>query len=72
MVSNATANPTEPDPPLGVRVALQQALSSGSLIGIDLEVFGVDVDGDVLVGVFVFDLTLHHPFEDVLSALGEF
>jgi hypothetical protein len=72
VVCDAAADAAEPDASLGFRVTFQKALCSGALVSAHLEVFGLDVDGDVLAIVFVFDLGLDHPLKDLLPALGEF
>jgi hypothetical protein len=71
-MGDVTADPAKPDLPLGIRVAFQKALCSGALVSVHLEVLGLDVNGDVLAIVFVFNLGLDHPFEDLLPAFGKF
>jgi hypothetical protein len=65
------ADPTEPNAPLGFWMPFYEAIVGCSTISIDLEVFRLDVNGDVLVVVFVFNLGTDDPLEYLLPALGK-
>ena len=64
--------PPEPDLPPCLRMAFEETIHSGKLIGIDLEILGLSVDGDVLVILFLLDLSPHDALENLLPAFGEF
>jgi hypothetical protein len=68
---DAATDATKPDPSLCFGVPFHQSLRRGTLIGIDLEILGLDIDGDVLVIVFILDLGANDPLEYLLTAFGE-
>jgi hypothetical protein len=68
---DAATDATEPDATLCFGVPFHQSFRSGTLIGIDLEVFGLDVNGDVLVIIFILNLGTNDPLEHLLTALSE-
>ena len=75
MVDDPAPDPPEPDSPLRIRVPFSESVCGSTLIGVDFEVLGVDVNGDVVAIVDVrtiFELGTHDPFEDLLPAFGEF
>jgi hypothetical protein len=68
-MGNTATNATEPDATLCSGASFHQPLCGGALVGIHLEVFGLDIDGDVLSVVFILDLGTDDPLEHLLTAL---
>ena len=64
--------PSKPDLSPDVRMALFQTVDCGKRITVHLEVFGLGVDRDVLLGVlFSVDLRTHEPLKNLIPALGK-
>ena len=72
MMGGPASHPSEPDSPPGLRMAFEEAIQRGKLIGVNLEVFGLGVDSHVLVILLILDVGTHDPFENFLPGLGEF
>jgi hypothetical protein len=67
-----TGDATKEDPPAGFRVAFEQAIRGGPLVGVDFEVFCFGINGDVFVGFFLHvDLRTYHAVKDLVGSFGE-
>ena len=68
-----TADAAKEDAPSGFRMAFEQTIRRGPLVGVDLEVFRFGIDGDVLVGLFLHvNLRAYHTVKDFIGPFGDF
>jgi hypothetical protein len=68
---DAAPDATEPDLSLSLGASFHQPISGGTLVGVHFEVFGLDINSDVLAIVFVLDLGTDDPLKDFFPAFGE-
>ena len=73
-MSNRTPNATESDLPLSFGTPFQQPIGGGALVGVHHELFGLDVNGDVLAIVvlrLLSELGTNNPLKNFFPGLGE-
>ncbi len=72
-MGKAATDTAKEDASLSFRVAFEQTIGRGPLVGIDLEILGLDVNRNVFVR-FLLDVDLRpdNPFEHLVASPGKF